>query len=76
MLKPHPAIHRAVAIMIFAGLHRAETLWLAPTSIAPDLSFLSVTNRVDRDVDIESSLKAGARTVTIMPALRAVLASN
>ena len=76
MLAPHRVMQLAVAIMIFAGLRRAETLWLAPSSIAPDLSYLSVTNRVDSDQDIENSLKTGARTVSILPALRAVLTTN
>ena len=53
-------MHLAVAIMIFAGLRRAETLWLAPSHIASDRSYLSVVNRVDPDEDIESSLKTGS----------------
>ena len=84
VLEPHPVMHRTVAVMIFAGLRRAETLWLASSSIAPDRSYLSVANRLDDDEDIESSLKTGARAAstkspwlifaanrTISPVLRA-----
>jgi hypothetical protein len=35
----YPAIRVAVAIMIHAGLRRAETLWLTRGSISPDLAF-------------------------------------
>ncbi|MDR3405866.1 MAG: tyrosine-type recombinase/integrase [Chthoniobacter sp.] len=72
-LRPYPAFHMAAALMIYAGLRRAETLWLMRDSIAPDLSFLSVLNRMDEDNDIESSLKTGERSVTILPPLRRVL---
>ena len=75
-LEPYPAMHLAVAVMIFAGLRRAETLWLAPDHIASDHSYLSVVNRTDSDEDIESSLKTGARAVTILPRLRAVLTAH
>jgi integrase len=73
LLEPHPAIRAAVAIMIHAGLRRAETLWLTRDSISPDLSFLSVVNRVDHETDIESSLKTGERAVTILPPLKRIL---
>ena len=67
------AVQMAVAIMIHAGLRRAETLWLTRDSLAPDLSYLSVRNRRDDESDIESSLKTGERTVTILPPLRKAL---
>jgi hypothetical protein len=73
LLEPHPAIRIAVAIMIHAGLRRAETLWLTRDALAPDLSFLSVVNRVDHDTDLESSLKTGERAVTILPPLKRLL---
>jgi len=62
----------AVAIMIHAGLRRAELLWLTKDSFAPDLSFMSIINRLD-DNDEASSLKTGERTVTILPPLRPIL---
>ncbi|MCE9610233.1 MAG: tyrosine-type recombinase/integrase [Chthoniobacter sp.] len=73
VLEPHPALRIAVAIMIHAGLRRAETLWLTRDALSPDLSFLSVVNRVDHETDLESSLKTGERTVTILPSLRPLL---
>jgi integrase len=73
LLETHPAIRIAVAIMIYAGLRRAETLWLTRDALSPDLSFLSVVNRVDPESDIESSLKTGERTVTILPPLKSLL---
>ena len=76
VLRPYPVLHLAVAVMIFAGLRRAEALWLAPDHIASDRSYLSVVNRIDPDQDIESSLKTGARTVTILPQLSAVLTAH
>ena len=48
-------------------------LWLTRDAIAPDLSFLSVVNRIDHDTDVESSLKTGERAVTIIPPLRSLL---
>ena len=59
--------------MIYAGLRRAEALWLTRDSIARDLSILSVLNRIDDDNDIESTLKTGERPVTILPPLRRIL---
>lgn len=73
-LAAEPAIQMAVTIMIYAGLRRAEALWLMKDSIAPDLSYLSVRNRRDEESDVESSLKTGERTVTILPPLKAILA--
>lgn len=67
------AVQMAVQIMIQAGLRRAEALWLTKNSIAPDLSFLSVLNRLDDENDIESSLKTGERAVTSLPPLRRAL---
>ena len=73
LLEPHPAIRIAVAIMIHAGLRRAEALWLTRDALSPDLSVLSVVNRVDHDSDLESSLKTGERVVSILPALKVIL---
>jgi integrase len=70
VLVPHPALRMGVAIMIHAGLRRSETLWLTRDAVSKDLSFLSVVNRVDEGTDVESSLKTGERTVTILPPLR------
>ncbi|WP_050025365.1 tyrosine-type recombinase/integrase [Verrucomicrobium sp. BvORR034] len=69
-LHEHPTIRMAVAVMIYAGLRLSETLWLTRDSIAPDFSFLSVRNRADKDAGVDSSLKTGERTVTILPTLR------
>lgn len=70
VLSGNPALRMGAAVMIYAGLRRAETLWLTKDAISKDKSFLSVANRVDQDMDIESSLKTGERTVTILPPLR------
>lgn len=72
-LSCNAVMQMAVMIMIYSGLRRAEALWLTKDSLAPDLSFLSVLNRRDDDSDIESSLKTGERTVTILPPLRRAL---
>ncbi|MEO6054764.1 MAG: hypothetical protein ABIP97_12190 [Chthoniobacterales bacterium] len=72
-LENHPAFQMAAAIMIHAGLRRAEALWLTRDAISPDLSFLSVVNRVDPENDLESSLKTGDRSVTILPPLKRML---
>lgn len=48
-------------------------LWLTRDSIAKDFSFLSVVNQVDGESDLESSLKTGARAVTLPPALKTIL---
>jgi len=74
VLTPHAEMAMAVAIMIFAGLRRAETLWLTRDAISPDLTFISVANRIDEEQDIESTLKTGERTVSILPQLRPLLA--
>jgi|GEM_PF-773523 len=73
VLTPFPEIRMGVAIMIYAGLRRAETLWLTRDSISSDLSYISVLNRIDHEHDIESSLKTGERTVTILPPLAKLL---
>lgn len=73
ILKPYPSVHVAVALMIFAGLRRAEALWLQKKDISPDLRFFSVINKVDAEKDIESRLKTGERPVPILPPLKAVL---
>ncbi|MEP6671048.1 MAG: tyrosine-type recombinase/integrase [Chthoniobacter sp.] len=73
LLADHPRLHMAVALMIYAGLRRAEMLWLSRDAISKDLSYLSIVNRIDNDRDIESSLKTGDRTVTILPPLKALL---
>ena len=70
VLEDRPALRIAVAIMIYAGLRRSEALWLTREAIAPDLSYISVVNRVD----VESSLKTGERAVTILPPLKQILA--
>ena len=71
-LAPHPAFRMAAALMIYAGLRRSEALWLTSDAIAPDMSFLSVVNRVDEETETESSLKTGESTVTILPPLRRI----
>jgi len=68
-LQSKPVIRMAVLLMIEAGLRRSEALWLTKDSVSAKLDYLSVVNRTD-DQDIESSLKTGARAVTILPALR------
>jgi len=73
VLRGSPTLQIAVAIMIHAGLRRAETMWLTRDAISKDLSFLSIVNRVDDDRDVESSLKTGDRAVTILPPLKALL---
>lgn len=72
VLEPFPEMRVAAAIMIYAGLRRAEMIWLTRDSIAKDLSFLSVINQADEE-GVESSLKTGERAVTILPPLRAIL---
>lgn len=73
ILKPVPTVHIAVAVMIYAGLRRAEMLWLRKENISPDLRFISVVNKTDEETDIESSLKTGERSVPIVPALKPIL---
>jgi integrase len=73
VLKDAPKLQIAVAIMIHAGLRRAETLWLTPGALAEDISYISVVNRLDDEREVESSLKTGDRTVTILPALKTML---
>jgi Phage integrase family len=73
VLEPYPELHIAAAVMIYAGLRREEALWLTRDAFSPDLSFISVVNRFDEDTDIESSLKTGERSVTILPPLRRLL---
>ena len=72
-LLPHPDLYIAAAIMIYAGLRRDEALWLTRDAISPDFSYLSVVNRLDEDGDIESTLKTGERSVSIIPQLRPIL---
>lgn len=74
-LRDIPKVQIAVAIMIYAGLRRAETMWLTRDAISKDLSFLSIVNRVDDDREVESSLKTGDRAVTILPPLKNLLES-
>jgi len=73
VLKPSPAVRMAAAIMIYAGLRRAETLWLTKSNVAGNLKFLSVVNKTDEEKDLESSLKTGERSVPILPPLKALL---
>jgi len=73
ILRPSPPVQIAVALMIYAGLRRAETLWLTKSCLAQDLRFFSVVNKVDKEKDIESSLKTGERPVVILPQLKALL---
>jgi len=73
ILEPHPELHIAAAVMIYAGLRRSEALWLTRDAISADLAFISVVNRADEDTDIESTLKTGERPVTILPPLRLTL---
>jgi integrase len=68
-----PSIHAGVMILIEAGLRRAEALWLTRDSIAADFSHLKVINREDEDLEDESSLKTGERTVSISPKLKCFL---
>lgn len=75
-LEPHPNLRIAAAIMIYAGLRRAEALWLPREAISRDLSYLSVVNQIDHAADIESSLKTGERTVTLPPPLKALLTAH
>lgn len=70
-LESEPAIQMAAMIMIYAGLRRAEALWLTKDSIAHDYSSISV--RIRRDDDTKSTLKTPPRPVTILPPLRAAL---
>ncbi len=76
VLEPHPNLRIAAALMIYAGLRRAETLWLRREALSPDLAYLSIVNQLDQDVDIESSLKTGERTVTIPPLLKDLLTAH
>ena len=55
ILEPCPAVRIAVAIMIYAGLRRAEMLWLRKENLAPELRYFSVVNKTDEESDIESS---------------------
>ncbi len=73
VLEPYPDLYIGAAIMIYAGLRRAEALWLTRDAFSRDLSYISVTNRVDEDTDIESSLKTGERAVTIIPPLKRII---
>jgi integrase len=73
LLEPFPTLQIAVAVMIYAGLRRAETLWLTRDAISADFSYLSIINRTDDEREIESSLKTGERTVTVLPALKKML---
>ena len=73
VLSPNPSVQIAVAIMIFAGLRRAEALWLTKSSVDPSLRFLSIVNKMDEEKDLESSLKTGERAVQISPSLKALL---
>ncbi len=72
-LEKHPVVHAAVATMIYGGLRRAETLWLETCSVAE--VHLSVRNIADDEgkQTAKNSLKTGARPVTILPELRAIL---
>ena len=73
VLVPYPELHIGAAVMIFAGLRRAEALWLTRDAFASNLAFVSVVNRLDEESDIESTLKTGERSVTILPPLRQLL---
>jgi len=73
VLTEFPRLQMAVALMIYAGLRRAEMLWLTREAISKDVSYLSIVNRVDHDRDIESSLKTGDRAVTILPPLKPLI---
>lgn len=73
ILEPHPELHIAAAVMIYAGLRRSEALWLTQDAISSDLAFISVVNRIDEETDIESTLKTGERSVTILPPLQRLL---
>lgn len=76
ILEPQTSFQMAVAIMIHAGLRRAEALWLTRNSMGADMSYLSVLNRADEEEGSESSLKTGERTLTTLPALRPFLAED
>lgn len=70
-----PSARIAAALMIHAGLRRAEALWLRRENLSSDLRFFSVVNKADDEQDIESSLKTGERPVPILPPLKAILES-
>jgi len=73
ILKPYPSVRVAVALMIYAGLRRAEALWLTRDCISANLGYISVVNKIDGEKDLESRLKTGERPVPIVPALKAIL---
>jgi hypothetical protein len=73
-LSENPAIQMAVDIMIYAGLRRAEVLWLTRDSLDHGLTYIKVLNGFDEEEDEEGSLKTGERPVTILPTLRDALA--
>jgi integrase len=74
ILECAPSVRIAVAVMIYAGLRRAETLWLQKKDVSPDLKFLSVVNKTDDAKGSKSSLKTGTRPVPILPELKEILA--
>jgi hypothetical protein len=73
ILAPQPSLLAAAHLMIEGGLRRAEALWLPRKALAPDLSYMSILNQLDRETDLVGSLKTGSRAVTILPGLSAFL---
>lgn len=75
LLEPQPTLRMAALIMIETGVRRDEAMWLTTDAIGKDCQFLSVVNRLDPESDPDSaqqasSLKTGARSVTISTRLR------
>jgi integrase len=73
LLRPYSTVRMAVALMIYAGLRRAEMLWLTRQSLSDGLKYLSIVNKRDEEKDLDSSLKTGERSVPILPELKLLL---
>ncbi len=75
VLKPFPSLHAAVATMIHAGPRRAEALWLTSNSMKETKGerYLSI-RKVSDGTELQSmKTKGSARSVTLEPALAAIL---
>ncbi len=75
ILKPHPVIRMAVAVMVYAGPRRSEALWLERKSIRETEGERFFSIRKIRDGASEQSLKTkgSSRPVTILPDLAPIL---
>ncbi len=80
LLAGSPSMQAGVALMIHAGLRRAETLWLKRECICGDLEFLSVRTQCDLESGDEDGPVVGGvktegstRPVSILPPLRSFL---